>query len=406
MKAEDIEFLTRTVTKKWAKQRKAEERNARARERRDYMYSDRVCLSHVSRELIDWGYDHVSDHGRLYAPQRNIFYAVREDFRLKTGREVAWKDFTGRLLRAHLNLQHTENWKISRDPRGSLIEPHTMKEVGVGTAKIDQYLNDMGDVDLSIDDIEWEFPTCGPDNRYQALLYIEKEGFGPLLRDVKFAERFDIAIVSCKGQSVIAARKLVDMICHRDGIPLLVLHDFDKPGFSICHNLHKVSRSAIALNRVAYWFQNKIDVIDLGLRLDDVKRLNLRSERFYCNGKFDRDWDITEEEKEFLRSQQRVELNALIKAADFIQFLEDKVRGAGFKDKFIPADDALLIAFRRAHLVAKINGMIADAREDFEKEADALKLPAKLRKQIAKELKASPERSWDSVLYEIVKAQV
>ena len=52
-------------------------------------------------------------------------------------------------------------------------------------------------------------------------------------------------------------RKLVDEICHRDGIPLLVLHDFDKAGFSICHNLGQVSDAAEESGTVAYQFQER-----------------------------------------------------------------------------------------------------------------------------------------------------
>ena len=50
------------------------------------------------------------------------------------------------------------------------------------------------------------WPSLPAGQRYQAVLYIEKEGFEPLLEEAKIAERFDVAILSCKGQSVVAAR--------------------------------------------------------------------------------------------------------------------------------------------------------------------------------------------------------
>jgi DNA topoisomerase VI subunit A len=402
MNAADITGIAASVTRKWAKQRKSEERDTIARARRAEVWSGRIAFTAVARELIDYGYDEVSGSGALPAPQRNIFYAIREMFRERTGREVRWKYFTGKLLRAHLNLPHTENWKVTRDPRGTLIEPHTQKEIGVGTLKIDEYLRDMGSVDPAIPEVDCEFPTCGPNNRYQALLYIEKEGFHPLLKAVKLAERFDIAIMSCKGQSVIAARKLVDEICHREGIPLLVLHDFDKAGFSICQNLSRVSWAAEDANSVAYRFKNEIQVTDLGLRLEDVNKYELKSERCRFIGYFDSDWDLTEEEKSFLSGNRRVELNAFVRSADFVKFIEEKLRRAGIKEKLIPDDDVLFRAYRRARVVCKINAFI----EDIEGEADEEEIPQTLRKQIRKALTAERATSWDKALFDIVNATV
>jgi hypothetical protein len=52
--------------------------------------------------------------------------------------------------------------------------------------------------------------TSGPVNRYRYALFVEKEGFDELLKSVKLARRFDLAIMSTKGMSVTAARHLVD----------------------------------------------------------------------------------------------------------------------------------------------------------------------------------------------------
>ena len=45
----------------------------------------------------------------------------------------------------------------------------------------------------------------------------------PLFKEVKLAERYDIAIMSTKGMSVTASRELVDQLCAEGDIPLLVL---------------------------------------------------------------------------------------------------------------------------------------------------------------------------------------
>ena len=88
------------------------------------------------------------------------------------------------------------------------------------------------DEEVDFDLPETTFSTRGPCDRFGAILFIEKEGFMPLFEAVQLAERFDLAIMSTKGVSVTAARQLVDELCGDHEIPLLVLHDFDKPSKS------------------------------------------------------------------------------------------------------------------------------------------------------------------------------
>ncbi len=64
-----------------------------------------------------------------------------------------------------------------------------------------------------------KYPTFGPKHRYGAILFIEKEGFMPLLKAVRLAERYDLAVMSTKGMSVTASRELVDTLCGDHSIP-------------------------------------------------------------------------------------------------------------------------------------------------------------------------------------------
>jgi hypothetical protein len=406
MNADDISAIATGVTKKWAKQRKAEERDARARNRRVYMYSGRVCQSDVAARIIPKAYAKVSDNGRLPASQRQLYYACRDEFQKLTGRTLDYKYFAQVLLRKFLQRPETLHWKVTRDARGTLIEPHTSKHVPVGTLQIDDYLEKCGNPDDDLDlEFETDYPTAGPDNRYQALLYIEKEGFNELFKAVKLAERFDIAIMSCKGQSVIAARKLVDELCGASGIPLLILHDFDKYGFDICRCLTEVSWDAEEDGRVAYEFQNDINAIDIGLRLSDVEEWKLVPEFCSLPRNCSMPDNVTAEEEAYLRGGRRVELNAFT-SPDFVKFVEEKLRGAGIEQKYIPDDDALLDAFRRANLIAKLNTIVEESRDEAESDADAMTLPKGLRSKIAKALKEKPEKPWDEVLYDIVRKEV
>lgn len=77
----------------------------------------------------------------------------------------------------------------------------------------------------------WGVRTHGPQDRFGAILYIEKEGFAELLAADRVQERWDIAVASSKGYSVRAARKLLVTLATRHRVPVLVAHDFD-PGLA------------------------------------------------------------------------------------------------------------------------------------------------------------------------------
>ena len=53
----------------------------------------------------------------------------------------------------------------------------------------------------------------GPSGNIAGVLFCEKEGFNPLFRAVNLANRYDLMIISTKGVSVTAARRLIDDIC-------------------------------------------------------------------------------------------------------------------------------------------------------------------------------------------------
>ena len=408
MKTSDITNLVSKTTKKWAKQRKAEERSSRAASRRRHMYSDRVCATDVAHEILPGAYAHAAGPTGLHVSQRQLFYAARNQFLEETGRELDFKYFTAKILRKYLQRSDTQHWKITRDPRGNLREPHTDRTIPLGTLLVDDYLAKLGwSEEEKPEGLQILLPTTGPENRYRALLYLEKEGFNPLLEQVQLAERFDIAVMSCKGQSVIAARKLVDRICGKYDIPLFVLHDFDKFGFSIFQCLHSVSGAARSADTVAYRFKNSVRATDLGLRLADVEKWDLESEPCRFTGGFDyADRNILPEEKEFLEGGERVELN-MFSSPEFVEFVEDKLRNVGgLTEKLIPGSAALLKAFARARSAAQIKLLIDQEWERLKAQEQSAQLPETLRDEIRKYLIEHPERPWDAALFEIVDRQV
>ena len=267
------------------------------------------------------------------------------------------------------------------------------------------------DAENLLSDVSVSFPTCGPANRFSAVVFIEKEGFLPLFAAAKLAERYDIAIMSTKGMPVVACRHLADELCGRHGIPLLVLHDFDKAGFSILATLtgDNMNMDEDGYNR--YEFRHEFEVIDLGLRLADVRAYNLESEpvtyrsnpteNLAANG-------ADAEEIKFLHGEtyrdkgQRVELNAFT-SSDFIAWIESKLKAHGIK-KVLPDAETLETAYRRALQIELIRQQLPAIISKAGEEAQGATIPKALDKTVRKGFKADSAQSWDDVIATVARA--
>ena len=229
----------------------------------------------------------------------------------------------------------------------------------------------------------------------------------PLFEKARIPEKYDIAIMSTKGMSTTAARSLVDSLCHGD-VPLFVLHDFDKSGFSIVGTLSRDTRR--------YTYANSVNVVDLGIRLADVSRYDLQSENCVLGkthpGPNLRENGATEDEIEFLCSHRdysggyhgkRVELNAF-SSGDFVEWVEGKLAEQGVK-KVIPDNETIDKAYRRAVLAKLLNQELESFLEETEDKVAGMQLnPAQLVKNVKKRLKKRPEISWDQAVNDIAES--
>ena len=167
-------------------------------------------------------------------------------------------------------------------------------------------------------------PRAARATAFSAALHRE-EGWNELCKQVKLAERFDIAIMSCKGQSVIAARKMVDQFCGGGESRFWCCTTSTNTAFRSSSVFRAFPGAAEESGCVAYRFKNDVNAVDLGLRLEDVEKWDLQSERCYFSGGFDgADYNVTEAEINYLSSGRRVELNAFTHA-QFVDFVEEKL---------------------------------------------------------------------------------
>lgn len=408
MDAQAIIRACTSVTKKWTKQRKAEERAASREDRRYEALagSDRVTIKEVAEEVMEEAYMKASSGGTLPALARQIMYAARGEILKQTDRSTLDDQyFIQTLLVDYLN-EHPDKaakWDVVFDARGHFVEPHAGETVPLGTIDVRDYLHGIGQlpeegIDLRLPNAG-RYPTKGPKNRYGDILFIEKEGFMPLFEKVKLAERYDLAIMSTKGMSVTASRHLIDKLTGQHEIRVFVLHDFDKSGFSILGTLKHDTRR--------YEFENKVNVIDLGIRLDDVNRYKLESENVHY-GKSDprpklREHGATEAECKFLCEGwdsgyhgRRVELNAFT-SGDLIEWIEGKLKKHGVR-KFVPAQEVLEAAYRRALEINLLEGKLEEVREEIRDQVMEVRIPRGLSARVKAHLKDDPSLSWDQAV--------
>ena len=397
------------ATKKWADQRRREIRDAGAQSRRRdvFMRPRRITVLDAAWKIMPTAYLKASKNGTLPVQPRQIMYAARGYIQEKTGRELKPQYFIQTILPDYID-QEEVDWDIVWDARGGLHEPHTNRSVRLGTLEVREYLNGQESVYLPPDRAGgWK--TTGAKDRYGAVLFVEKEGFLPLFRAVRLAERYDLAIMSSKGVSTTAARSLIDSLV-QDGVPVFCIRDFDVSGFTIAGTLGRDTRRYS-------WTSD--GAVDLGLRLEDAQKYGLEREDVYyqgpgnCTLHDDRKirWKIgpglkkngaTEEEIEFLL-HHRVELNAFT-SDQLVEWIEGKLVERGVK-KVVPEEETVAEAARGfvRDLVAK--RYLDTFADDIAREVDLYAASmGSLAPSVARLLEADQALPWDDALQQIVQA--
>ena len=392
------EALASVVTKatgKWTATKKSEERRpAYVSYRRTRMTAQRgLSQKEAMDQAAEPAYMAASANGTLPATARQVMYAARPKIEALTGRRLDDQYFCQTLLPDYIE-ENGLDWDVVFDARGHFTEPQNGgKIVNLGTLDVRTYLADIREAKFKKAKLKSaRVSTCGPDCSFGAVLFVEKEGFQPLFDRVEIARKHDIAIMSTKGVSVTAARLLVDRMCSAHSIPLLVLHDFDTAGFTILDTLRRDTRR--------YQFESDIEVIDLGLRLADVRDMGLQAEaaartksspakisdRLHRAG-------ATSEEAVFLL-RERVELNTMT-SEQLIAFIERKLTEHGIK-KIVPPKEVLDKAYRLFERGQRLEGTFGKMAIDLET-ADA-PAPHDIESQVIEIMKWRPTLRWDEAL--------
>jgi hypothetical protein len=404
------------IAKPWIKYREAQQKGKKPT-LRDEPKPERVTFKEASFRVMTGAYTAASSNGKFAIISQQVFYKARPKILELTQKNGLTSEERNRFCYTILPLfmqEHrelTRGWRIIYKSRGELIEPHTGRKIGLGTTEVARYRAgwtnglSLGDTDLDAPD--WKAETHGPHNRYGAVVAVEKGGIADVLRQAGVDDKNDVAIIGNEGQSVEAELVLADAFGHID-VPIFLLTDFDRQGFTIADNLRK--------GTWRHRYQNRVRVAHVGLRLEQVDAFGgLASE--HRGGLEDepigestlkhvgddrlRECGATEQEIDLLRSR-RVELNALT-TEQLVELVTAALAEYGV-GKVIPGEGDLAAAWR----AAKARAEIAEAVKKANKQAERWQkepAPDDLADRVRDLLQRQPTMSWDAALRQVANGE-
>jgi hypothetical protein len=272
--------------------------------------------------------------------------------------------------------EHGEIALMFREPRGSITHPHRDETITLGTLMVEQYKRPA-----------WTF---------NKLLYIEKEGAQEALKQNRWGERHDCAVMSSKGFSTRAARDLIDkLVEHEEPIEIFCAHDADASGTMIYQTLQEATRARGARKiKIINIGLEPWEAVDMGLEVETVEEKDRRKPvAEYVADHDGADW------KEWLQTH-RVELNAMT-TPQLIAWLDRKMDAFGC-GKLIPPTAVLegdLAARAETKVRVEITERILrEAGLDFQVAVAtaALKLPdgEELARGIEQLFEDQPDAEW------------
>jgi len=377
------------VTREHYKEKKRLERSSRASYRG--WSRPRCPIKYEVFDAMPEAIERVSGGGSLPFTVRQLFYQIRPLLEGKIDRALEYAYFTPALVTEY-EKSHGTIRGLLYDSRGTFREPHTGVGVPLGTTHVASY---------SI-----------PHWRYNKIVYVEKEGFGPIFEAAKLSERYDLGLMMGKGYATRAAKDLLRLAKGR-GVTILALHDCDVDGYEIKRTLAEATRT-----RPGHY----IEVIDIGLMVADVEALGLATERVARRKAPPWLLRLTSKEKDFLVERRlRCELNAMT-SHQLITYIETKLAEHGLTSKVVPPEEVVEAEFLEnfaAHLreaakemanaaFKKVTGGTFDsfAMNAFYSVWEGVKLPKGFRAMLERELHdGSRGRPWDGLVADKAETQ-
>lgn len=258
----------------------------------------------VILDCMDAAIEKASGGGIYKFSQRQLYYAVRPYVISRLDKEPEYNYFCKVLTDYEALYGDIPN--LYRDPRGILYHPHLGEEIPVGTIAVENYIR--------------------PSWTFNKILYSEKEGFFTILRDAKFPERYDCALLTSKGYASRAVKDLFDLLGDTDEeIYFYCIHDADAAGSKIYETLQGETMARP---------KRRIKIINLGLDPEEALEMGLEVEKTPDTKRRKPVADYLQDTWKDWLQENRVELNAMT-SPQFLAWLENKMEEHGVP-KVIP----------------------------------------------------------------------
>lgn len=211
-------------------------------------------IKRIILKNLDAAIARTSDSRKYRYSLRNLYYSVRP-FVLEYYDDLKYGTFKGIITDFEEEVGR-DLPGIYRDDRGTLYHPHTGESIKLGTREVEAYT--------------W------PEWTFNKILYIEKEGFFPLLKDSKWPEKNDCALLTSKGYATRAARDIIDLMGDStketdEDLLFFCIHDADGPGTMIYQSLQGATKARKA---------RTVKIINLGLEPWEGLAMGLPHETF------------------------------------------------------------------------------------------------------------------------------
>ena len=305
---------------------------------------------------------------------RQLFYDMRPALIKLLGREPSYGTFSK--IVGEFEDRNGDVKCLYRDDRGTLIHPHTGEEISLGTRAVAEYSRPL-----------WGF---------NKVLYAEKEGLFPALRQARWPERFDCALLSSKGYATRAVLALLKLLVDAgQPITFYLIHDADGPGTVIYESLARQLK------------RHDIEMVNLGLDPTEARTMGLLSEPVERKkGRVPVGSYVPGPDKKWIQTN-RIELNAM-STPQFLEWLTAKITNHDSAKVVPPADvirerlfaeasDAARqhiteAVLKAANIPDRVNDVLRGLNDELTAEASALthELPATLKRD--------PLQHWTSVV--------
>ena len=326
-------------------------------------------------EYLDAAIDKASGEGTYRFSIRQLYYAVRPYVIDSLSLEPEYNYFSKVITEYEAALGDIAG--MYRDPRGTVYHPHTGEEIQLGTIQVESYRR----------------PRYG----FNKVLYCEKEGIFPILKETKWPERHDCALMTSKGFASRAARDLLDLLGETDEeLYVFCIHDADAAGTMIFQSLQDGTKARPGRN---------VKIINLGLEPDEADEMGLQVEELKRkdNRRIAVADYVAEDWQDWLQSN-RVELNAMT-TPQLLEWLDRK-----FEDhvgKLVPPKDVLAerleqgVRFvlkqqfeeqvlREANIAARVEEAIRERQPQLRAQLETI------QEDVSQSLSENPTEHWTS----------